>query len=672
MSVDSDNSCVLLSSRDSRTSCIFQTADEKDDIPGVGEESVLEMLSYSKFSDLETWLCMPSSLLLSRPLDSTHTSSGSSSNSYSSRASLHSANSLPASSSSSLASNSRHSTCSEPGEIDRSSERDSTFLTPTLTKEATCLSTPLLPILSSTPAPPPAAAASRSSYGTHAGDSASHSGVSIRKRRRLAASPGGLHWTSSGVLCVQQRELIIHTPACFHAHILPYKESLPPGWWKMVKLFYSHTVMMKEQRDLWSPDPSPGSRRSGGGGAGARSLPLGEAARVSLPWATDRALLRKTISVDDRLLQPVGGEQRHLRLLNRLERGRKKLRSIHSPGTSGRYDTRKKSDSKTSRLAQRWNQRLAGDALIKDLKPLYCSGDSRSSLSLDSRRLPGVMTQQMQNLQLSQTRKCPGGPASPNAAKRLYRNLSEKLRGSTSSFEDAYFFGKTDRLRKASTMQGSDCIFEAVEQQDLDAVQILLYQCSAEELDLNTPNSQGLTPLDIAIMTNNTPIAKLLLKAGGKESPHCEYATSGRFGPEPDRSTHSVRVLVFKRVRLHVVNLCHNHLKRNPSRRPSLRKVESVSSAVLHLCEHSKRRGQLQLHEPGDSSVLPPRLYQLSRLMECARLTFQSDRNLIYRRSRRPVNAACQEVARVRCGRFGFSWRATQKTDVCATKRVET
>ncbi|XP_035524734.1 ankyrin repeat and fibronectin type-III domain-containing protein 1, partial [Morone saxatilis] len=60
------------------------------------------------------------------------------------------------------------------------------------------------------------------------------------------------------------------------------------------------------------------------------------------------------------------------------------------------------------------------------------------------------MTQQMQNLQLSQTRKCPGGPASPSAAKRLYRNLSEKLRGSTSSFEDAYFFGKTDRLRKAS------------------------------------------------------------------------------------------------------------------------------------------------------------------------------------------------------------------------------
>ena len=73
-------------------------------------------------------------------------------------------------------------------------------------------------------------------------------------------------------------------------------------------------------------------------------------------------------------------------------------------------------------------------------------------------------------------------------------------------------------------------MFEAVEQQDLDAVQILLYQYSPEELDLNTPSSQGLTPLDIAVMTNNTPIAKLLLKAGGKESPHCEYTHTHTYG----------------------------------------------------------------------------------------------------------------------------------------------
>ncbi|KAM4524102.1 ankyrin repeat and fibronectin type-III domain-containing protein 1 isoform 2-T2 [Odontesthes bonariensis] len=466
MSVDSDNSCVLLSSRDSRTSCIFQTADEKDEIPGLGDESVLEMLSYSKFSDLETWLCMPSSLLLPRTLDFTHASS-SSSNLSSSHASNHSSNSPPMSSSSSPASNSRRSTCSEPGETSMllgSSERESTFLSPAW-KDLTFLSTPLLPILSSTPT-----AASQLSSKTAAGDSASQSGVSIRKRRRLAGSPGGLHWNAAGSV----------------------------------------------QRDFWSPDPSPGCRRSAaGGGGGARAA--GGGGR-SLPQC-ERAALRKTVSVDEQLLRPAGGEQHHLKLLSRLERGRKKLRSVQGLETSGPYDSRKKSDSKIHRLAQRWNQRAAGDALIRELKPLCYTGIPRSSLSLD-RRLPGVMTQQMQNLQLTQTRKCPGGPASPSAAKRLYRNLSEKLRGSTSSFEDAYFFGKTDRLRKTSTMQGSECIFEAVEQQDLDAVQILLYQFSAEELDLNTPNSQGLTPLDIAIMTNNTPIAKLLLKAGGKESPH--------------------------------------------------------------------------------------------------------------------------------------------------------
>lgn len=55
----------------------------------------------------------------------------------------------------------------------------------------------------------------------------------------------------------------------------------------------------------------------------------------------------------------------------------------------------------------------------------------------------------MQNLQLTQSKKG-AGPASPSAAKRLYRNLSEKLKGSHSSFEDAYFFGRSERIRKVS------------------------------------------------------------------------------------------------------------------------------------------------------------------------------------------------------------------------------
>lgn len=79
-------------------------------------------------------------------------------------------------------------------------------------------------------------------------------------------------------------------------------------------------------------------------------------------------------------------------------------------------------------------------------------------------------------------------------------------------------------------MPSNEMLVEAVEQQDLDTVQILLYQFSAEDLDLNTPDSRGLTPLDIAIMTNNIPIAKLLLKAGAMESPHCEYIVPVNIG----------------------------------------------------------------------------------------------------------------------------------------------
>ncbi|KAG9350293.1 hypothetical protein JZ751_026647 [Albula glossodonta] len=179
--------------------------------------------------------------------------------------------------------------------------------------------------------------------------------------------------------------------------------------------------------------------------------------------------------------------------------------------------TASRSESKITRLAQRLNQRQS-DALIKDFRPLFITGSPENSQSLD-RTFSASMTQQMQNLQLSHNKKS-SGPASPSAAKRLYRNLSEKLKGSHSSFDEAYFFGRTDRFRKASNMQGSEALFEAVEQQDLDTVQILLYQYSVDELDLNTPNSEGLTPLDIAIMTNNVPVAKLLLKAGARESPH--------------------------------------------------------------------------------------------------------------------------------------------------------
>nr|XP_057916973.1 ankyrin repeat and fibronectin type-III domain-containing protein 1 isoform X1 [Doryrhamphus excisus] len=115
--------------------------------------------------------------------------------------------------------------------------------------------------------------------------------------------------------------------------------------------------------------------------------------------------------------------------------------------------------------------------------------------------------------------------SSPSAARRLYRNLSGKFRVSTNpaALEDSVVSGRggdKERLRKTTIFQGNEALFEAVEHQELDLVQLLLSQYSLEELDLNTPNSEGLLPLDIAIMTNNVPMAKLLLRAGAKESPH--------------------------------------------------------------------------------------------------------------------------------------------------------
>ncbi|XP_060796049.1 ankyrin repeat and fibronectin type-III domain-containing protein 1 isoform X4 [Neoarius graeffei] len=386
MAYETEKTCLLIP-RESRASCVFHTADEKDEIPGIGEDSVLEMLSYSKFMDLESWLCMPSTLL-PRSLDSTCSASPQSTDSDSGDAET-----------------------SRPPErksvyLNHSLERESCHVPPSPTVPVSV--TPLAPQTSSTPAPKP---------GTHS----CKESASIRKRRRLAASPGGLHWNASGSV------------------LREYERGEAAGASQVKRV----------------PKPY-------------------ESATPGAELRGDRAALRKCVSVDDSLLQRTPTEPGTL--LSRLERGKKKVRNIYSLGETGRYETHKKS---------------------------FCVS----------------MTQQMQNLQLSHSKKG-AAPVSPNAAKRLYRNLSEKFKGSHSSFEDAYFFGRSDRIRKASNIQSSEALFEAVEQQDLDAVQILLFQYTADELDLNTPNSEGLTPLDISIMTNNVPIAKLLLKAGAKESPH--------------------------------------------------------------------------------------------------------------------------------------------------------
>ncbi|KAL6475446.1 hypothetical protein MHYP_G00164860 [Metynnis hypsauchen] len=242
MSYEAEKTCLLIP-QESRASCVFHTADEKDEIPGMGEDSVLEMLSYSKFTDLETWLCMPSTLL-PRSLESTCSAS-------------------PLSSS------------SDSGDTDtgRPLERESIYSNHSQERERCILSpSPIRPV--TVPSSSPVPLRSTSTPALNPSRDSCQGGVSLRKRRRLAASPGGLHWNASGSVL---RDYDRGEAACV----------------SQVKRIPKPVDLERPRAELWG----------------------------------DRVTLRKTVSVDDTLLQQTPRE--HHRLLSRLERGKKKLRNIH-------------------------------------------------------------------------------------------------------------------------------------------------------------------------------------------------------------------------------------------------------------------------------------------------------------------------------------------------------
>lgn len=66
------------------------------------------------------------------------------------------------------------------------------------------------------------------------------------------------------------------------------------------------------------------------------------------------------------------------------------------------------------------------------------------------------MTQQMRDLQLTQARK-PPGPSSPNAAKRLYRNLSGKFRVNYTSFDEGSLVGRGEKEKFRKSYVVSSC-----------------------------------------------------------------------------------------------------------------------------------------------------------------------------------------------------------------------
>ncbi|XP_063286649.1 ankyrin repeat and fibronectin type-III domain-containing protein 1-like isoform X1 [Pelobates fuscus] len=260
----------------------------------------------------------------------------------------------------------------------------------------------------------------------------------------------------------------------------------------------------------------PGDRRLTTGGLTQRPISSPEEPRLTHQRSFN---MRKSISVDNHLstchypLHPPDpqGQRVKSKLRRQFSLGsadRKEFQTPRSLGGLSKF---------THRLSLKERSEKRNDAPLAPLEqPVF----RQRSLSIEWSSSP-KMTQQMRDLQLGPTKK-PPGPSSPNAAKRLYRNLSGKFRVNYTSFDEGSLAARNEkeRLRKSCLFQGNAALFEAVEMQNLDRVQELLKQYSVEELDLNTPNSEGLLPLDIAIMTNNAPIAKTLLHSGAKESPH--------------------------------------------------------------------------------------------------------------------------------------------------------
>jgi ankyrin repeat protein len=64
-------------------------------------------------------------------------------------------------------------------------------------------------------------------------------------------------------------------------------------------------------------------------------------------------------------------------------------------------------------------------------------------------------------------------------------------------------------------------MFSAVENEQLERARMII---ESTDVNVNSCNSDGFSPLDIAVMTLNMPLIKLLQSYGSKESCNCELS----------------------------------------------------------------------------------------------------------------------------------------------------
>ncbi|CAM4578047.1 unnamed protein product [Leuciscus chuanchicus] len=112
------------------------------------------------------------------------------------------------------------------------------------------------------------------------------------------------------------------------------------------------------------------------------------------------------------------------------------------------------------------------------------------------------------------------GPVSP---KRIYRSLSVKLRGGASHGEAEH---SDWRKRLGKGPADYACLWDTLESEDTLAVQHLLSRERETDERVNAVTEFGLVPLDVAALTHNASLLKVLVKAGAKHNPNSDHDVS--------------------------------------------------------------------------------------------------------------------------------------------------
>lgn len=129
-----------------------------------------------------------------------------------------------------------------------------------------------------------------------------------------------------------------------------------------------------------------------------------------------------------------------------------------------------------------------------------------------------------------------GIPTSPSMPSKLAKDISAGLRQSSMELLlEGVPLTKAERKRLEKVNKFNidlQALFAAVEHQHIERARSIL---ETTGVDVNSVNGDGFSPLDIAVMTNNVPMIKLLQWYGGRES--FQYATK-------DSRSHQLNCLV--------------------------------------------------------------------------------------------------------------------------------